>query len=367
MDCLPSRGGGCCNPAASSSIAPAPSASVPILLRGPARSSSVPSTSAAPVPRVPLPGPLSNTIRPAPTQVSALTGSPSISVSARAVNQGCRSLPPPLPSLESVLRVRISTLRHVPKVCRAGWAGVVGGVFQAICADPSNVDAWVKLFMLARCILANPSRGGRSHWREIQRTVQSRISFWKEGKFHVLWDDVLAANRQLTQRLARPHPNSPSNTPSSVPNPQQVRRARRAVEDGQYRKAIQYLSSAGIAHSTTDVLNAMLSQSVPPPVPNSPTPSSISVSESDIVRALHSFPCGTAPGPSCLRATHLKEAVFCSSPVLSTRALKGLHGIVNLLCAGQVPNCVVPHLCGATLLRKTAASVPLLLGRYCVV
>ena len=231
MDCLPSRGGGCCNPAASSSVAPTPSASVPILLRGPASSSSVstrPSTSAwttAPVPRAPLPGPLCNSIRPAPTQVSALTGSPSISVSARAVNQGCRSSPPPLPSLESVLRVRISTLRHVPKVCRAGWAGVVGGVFLLICADPSNVDAWVKLCMLARCILANPSRGGRSHWREIQRTVQSRISLWKEGKF--LWDDVLAANRQLTQRPARPHPNSPSNTPSSVPNPQQVRRARR--------------------------------------------------------------------------------------------------------------------------------------------
>ena len=81
VDCLPSHGGGCCNPAASSSVASAPSASVPIPLRGPARSSSVstrPSTSAsttAPVPRVPLPVPLSNSIRPAPTQVSALTRS----------------------------------------------------------------------------------------------------------------------------------------------------------------------------------------------------------------------------------------------------------------------------------------------------
>ena len=159
----------------------------------------------------------------------------------------------------------------------------------------------MKLFMLARCILANPSRGGCSHWREIQRTV------WKEGKFNVLWDDVLAANRQLTQHLTRPHPNSPSNTPSSVPNPQQVRRARRAIEDSQYRKAIQYLSSAGIAHSTTDAMLSKHPQSAPPPVPNSTTPSPISVSESDIVRALHSFPCGTAPGPSCLRATHLKE------------------------------------------------------------
>ena len=106
-------------------------------------------------------------------------------------------------------------------------------------------------------------------------------------------------------------------------------------------------------------------QFAPPPVPNSPTPSPISVSESDIVRALHSFPCGTAPGPSCLRATHLKEAVFCSSPVLSTRALKGLHGIVNLLCAGQVPNYVVPHLCGATLLacqKKNGGFRPIAIG-----
>ena len=51
-----------------------------------------------------------------------------------------------------------------------------------------------------------------------------------------------------------------------------VRRARRAVEDGQFRKAIQSLSSAGFAPSSVDALNVMRSKH-PPTLPPSPFPS----------------------------------------------------------------------------------------------
>ena len=48
-----------------------------------------------------------------------------------------------------------------------------------------------------------------------------------------------------------------------------INRARRAVEDGQYRKAIQILSSAGIAPTSTNVFDIMLGkhpQAAPPPI-----------------------------------------------------------------------------------------------------
>lgn len=256
-------------------------------------------------------------------------------------------MPPPLPSLESVLRVRVSTLRHVPKVARDAWAGVVGEVTQSISFDPTLVDSWVKFFMLAKCILTNPVREGRSHWRNTQRLVQARIAQWRAEKVTELWNDVLETSNRLSQRLSRNRPNT-SPAPELLPLAN-ARRTRRAAEDGQYRKAIQLLSSAGIAQSSRDVLEAMLSkhpQSAPSSIPSPPPPPPVHVSESDVVRALQSFPSGTAPGPSSLRANHLKEAVFCPSPDHSRFALNGLQGVINLLCAGRIPNCIVPHMWG---------------------
>ena len=81
--------------------------------------------------------------------------------------------------------------------------------------------------------------------------------------------------------------------------------------------------------------------------------------------ALRSFPTGSAPGPSGLRANHLKEAVFYSSPHRASLTLQYLTGVVNLLCAGRAPRAVVPHLCGAYLLpcrKKDGGLRPIAVG-----
>ena len=67
-------------------------------------------------------------------------------------------------------------------------------------------------------------------------------------------------------------------------------------------------------------------------------------------RALKSFPTGSAPEPSSLRANHIKQAIFCPSPDHANKALQSLTGVINLLCAGKVPPNVIPYLCGALLL-----------------
>ena len=54
--------------------------------------------------------------------------------------------------------------------------------------------------------------------------------------------------------------------------------------------------------------------------------------------------------PSGLRASHVKEAVFCPSPNLASTAAGALHSFVSILAGGDIPSCVVPHLCGASLL-----------------
>ena len=107
-------------------------------------------------------------------------------------------------------------------------------------------------------------------------------------------------------------------------------------------------------------------QSGPPPIPFDPVPPPIQVVCADIVRALRSFPSGMAPGPSCLRANHVKEAVFSPSPDHVNFALQGLVRVVNVLCAGRAPPCILLYLCGATVLafrKKSGGLRPIAIGK----
>ena len=84
----------------------------------------------------------------------------------------------------------------------------------------------------------------------------------------------------------------------------------------------------------------------------------------NVIKALRSFPSGTAPGPSGLRVNHLKETVFCPSPDRSNHVLFRLTKFINLLCGGNVPPTVTPHLCGASLFpcKKDGGLRPIAVG-----
>ena len=70
--------------------------------------------------------------------------------------------------------------------------------------DSSDLDVWCKSFMLARCVLANPARGGRSNWRETLKTVRTRIRRWQAGDIMGLWSEVVEEEDTLTQRRRKP-------------------------------------------------------------------------------------------------------------------------------------------------------------------
>ena len=143
--------------------------------------------------------------------------------------------------------------------------------------------------MLAKCILANPPRGGRCHWRHIQNQILSRISKWKAGEFTNLWEGAIQANKQQERRFQKRAANS--NQSDDFLRSANARRARRAVENGQYTKAIQSLSSAGLA-KPSEALEEMLLKhpqcefslpsfdAIPPP---------LHVTSEDVLRALRSF------------------------------------------------------------------------------
>ena len=93
------------------------------------------------------------------------------------------------------------------------------------------------------------------------------------------------------------------------------------MDQGQYKKAIELLSSSGLVQASEEIRNEMLKhpQAAPPRLPPLPTPPPVRIEQPVVLNALRSFPSGTAPGPLGLRASHLKEAVFC--PLLLTVVL----------------------------------------------
>ena len=85
------------------------------------------------------------------------------------------------------------------------------------------------------------------------------------------------------------------------------------MEDGDISGAIRLASSEDrLADCSDDTLAALQSKHPDPPsdvaIPPSPPPNFISVNESDVARAIKSFPNnGSAGGPDRLRPQHLKD------------------------------------------------------------
>ena len=83
-----------------------------------------------------------------------------------------------------------------------------------------------------------------------------------------------------------------------------------------------------------------------------------------IEQAVKSFKPGTAPGPSGLRAEHIKEA---TSPTVRGygETLKALQSFVTKMSEGSLPASVAPFFCGANLfaaIKKDGGRRPIAVG-----
>ena len=256
--------------------------------------------SAAPSPPLDIPPALSQ-----PSQVAQPSTQPLLSKPPSSTPTPTSSTAHSLPSLDVIFGSSCSTLQHVLKRARDSWAGLVRDVFSTVCRDPSNLVAWRKVFMLPRCILANLARGGRSHWRDTLNLVRARVRKCKADQIPDLWADVMTATDVHACRRKKT-----KNLPLEQLRKANARRAKRAIENGQYRKAIQALSSDGVAQATPDVRKEMLAKhpQVPPPtIPPDPTPTPVSLTEFDVLKAMSSFPGYSATGPLASEQTTSKK------------------------------------------------------------
>ena len=251
------------------------------------------------------------------------------------------------------------TLQHVPKAARDRWALALTSCLRSVARNPEDLSQWSRLFMLAKCVLASPAAGHCLRWREILKLVKSRLQHWADGDWSSLWSEALEDAQSLAKRQSR------SSASTSTSN---YRRAKRAAQDGRYGKAIQALTSDGLASPSPEILREMQKkhpQASPPSVLLEQVPSPAILSEPAVFKGVRSFPNDSAPGPSGLRPSHLQEAIRCPSPDWAAQALNTLTSLVNLLAAGRAPPPVLLHLCSASLLaspKKSGGHRPIAVG-----
>jgi len=98
---------------------------------------------------------------------------------------------------------------------------------------------------------------------------------------------------------------------------------------------------------------------LPDPVPNY----NLLVGESDVRKALQSFPAGSSGGPDGLRPQHVKDMVNCREA--GTELLTALTAFVNMLLAGQCPRQIAPIFFGGRLIaldKKSGGIRPIAIG-----
>ena len=168
--------------------------------------------------------------------------------------------------------------------------------------------------MLSKCLLANPPRGDaptgviRSNWFGLEFRSGEMANSW------ACWPRCLPTLEGSGHALSGPRRKPPQLNPFAA--------ATLLVPVEQWKMANTTVPHIyGPRPALDSEMRAKHPQSDPPLVPTTPRPPPIEVSTEDVVGALRSFPTGSAPGPTCLCANHLKEAVFCPSLNRANNAL----------------------------------------------
>ena len=120
----------------------------------------------------------------------------------------------------------------------------------------------------------------------------------------LLWEDAVALQHPGKRRAKIRQPQEQELSQEDL----NAKRCTKFVKEGQYRKAAQALTSAGLAQDCPATVAALrelhpqLERTAPSlEEPNAPP---LQFMSDQVIQAVKSFQAGTAPGPSGLRAQH---------------------------------------------------------------
>ena len=267
-----------------------------------------------------------------------------------------------LPSLSEAHSTYIPTLKYVPKSARGEFARELARLWFDLAQEMSNERLWLLQFIMARCILpacrgprvADPCSQGR--------IVKERLRRWREGEYSDLWKEAV----KLTKR--QPKAKQGDREDEKTQEQKNAERAKMLTQEAEYSRALQALTSAGMAPQTAATVAEMRGKHPAATSDNGTLPTTeaapLSLTQSEVLKTAESFRRGSAPGPSGLRSEHIKCALK-TAPNRRDRALQSLTSLANAMMSGNVPDAVAPFLCGARLhagKKKTGGFRPIAVG-----
>ena len=180
-------------------------------------------------------------------------------------------------------------MKHIPKSARGACALHLASILRSVVSDAASVSNWQALFHWAASILQPAKRGGKRH--NLSSTVKKRIS-----SFSVRVTPAKNTDNSHNRRA------STNNTLSQA--------IAAKLEDGNVMAAIRLLISDDTVAAPSVESLAKLKEKHPDAslqataLPTSQQSRCLSVEESEVRRAVLTFPAGSAGGPGGLRPQH---------------------------------------------------------------
>ena len=216
-------------------------------------------------------------------------------------------------------------------------------------ANPGDFSAWLAVICWSKIILGTPQRGGKRH--NLSAVIRKRVS-----SFDVT--DSRGSEKMFVFSERKPFSDS-SLADAIIAK----------LEDGNVRGAVRLLCSddrpAPFSQESFIKLQAK-HPSAPSdriPVPNPHATLALSVDESDVLKAVRSFPAGSSAGLDGFGPQHLLDLVSCLES--GADLLTALTAFVNLLLAGKCHRDVSPILFGGRLIaidKKSGGIRPIAIG-----
>ena len=203
--------------------------------------------------------------------------------------------------------------------------------------------AWTELHMFPKACLAQQP-GGLSKRKRNAAVLQTRLEQWRAGEREALW----AAAPRYTHRHP-PDADSVSDDQAQRILARQQRVVVHLASQGLPAKAVNRLTSLGLAPDTP-AIERLLRSKFPPPPPHQAVfvlpaaPPANELTDENLLRSIRSFQRGAGPGPSGLRPDLLKQLLDLPT---SVDTLPIMVAFANLLANGEAPLDVAPTFAGA--------------------
>ena len=288
--------------------------------------------------------------------------------------------PPLAPTFEEVFAAQVSTVRHIPAMCRASIADELANLVKDVALPIPTWEALHRLMCFPKLVLLSSQRGGKKHQHQVAHVMVCRLQRFRAGQFAPLWAETLKQAQRDAPSSMRTRQQSRQEEEDELPA-SDVGRIRTLVEEGALSKATKQLLPTGLADSRDPRVQRALVDLHPPSQPHLAPRDDLPVEvvsnvaiegdeDAEVAEwtkraqeAITSFPPGSAGGPSGLRPVHLREC--CRKPSHGLQLAHALGQLARIAARQAFPAPMSEVLCASSLIplqKKDGGLRPIAVG-----